>query len=281
MSSQNKVSIQGLISAIANGINAGQQTDLFQKISNDLDKVFSQVNSGPLPENSAVNLKHIQASEIDGVIARANLPPLIAYDDVANPFTQDQTITKALATMFFKVVSATKFGRVEAVADGRTLFSSNLFYTGSAYSTDTGNGAGVEFLDDNIKFRQRTGGTDKIPFEIDTTSVIKIGNPAVTGGIGAGETIIPNNKGIWAVNQASNDAHQLVKLDANNLVVLGGTAQSGGNPFGHINIPSKSSVNLPNAGASSNGIIVIDSTNTRLCYYTGGLRYFIPAGTSF
>lgn len=38
---------------------------------------------------------------------------------------------------------------------------------------------------------------------------------------------------------------------------------------------------LPAAGAARDGLLGLDTTNSRLIYWVGGLRYFIPIGTSF
>lgn len=38
---------------------------------------------------------------------------------------------------------------------------------------------------------------------------------------------------------------------------------------------------LPAGAAGQNGLLYIDATNNRLVYYSGGLRYFLPIGTSF
>lgn len=62
MSSKNKPSIESLIYAISLGLNPGQTQDLMQKISDDLDKVFTQVNTGPLP-------RILSSSELGGNVA--------------------------------------------------------------------------------------------------------------------------------------------------------------------------------------------------------------------
>jgi len=66
MSSNNKPSINSLISAIAGGLQSGQLQDLAQKISDDLDKVFSQVNTGPIP-------RILTSEELGGNVAYTDL----------------------------------------------------------------------------------------------------------------------------------------------------------------------------------------------------------------
>lgn len=81
MSSKNKPSIQSLVSAITNGLTPGQFQDLAQKISDDLDKVFIQINTGPLPR----------------VLARTEIDDNVAYTDIFDIFGKGIGISGGIA----------------------------------------------------------------------------------------------------------------------------------------------------------------------------------------
>lgn len=81
MSSKNKPAIQSLVSAITNGLTPGQFLDLAQKISDDLDKVFTQVNTGPIPR----------------ILTSEELGGNVAYTDVFDTFEKGIGISGGIA----------------------------------------------------------------------------------------------------------------------------------------------------------------------------------------
>lgn len=265
MSSKNLQNIDSLINAIGNGLTPGQTTDLLRMVSEDLDKVFSQVNTGPLPE-------------IDGLVPLGSLPHGIAFLDEENQFTQNQELTgKTEPTLNIRWLNGTVKTRLMQPLDGDSLYSTNLYYNGS-WNSDSGDGSGLYLSTSEITFLQFISGAISIPLAIDSAKTIKIGVIASTTGCGAGDVVIKNSNHLRSVNNAGNNTYSMMRLDSNDLIGLGSDATSAGP--GHVAIPQVTSANLPAAGAAKDGIIVIDKTNHRLCFYESGNRYFC-AGTAF
>jgi len=275
VSSRNYPSISTLVNAISGGLSDGQASDLMHKISDDLDMVFTQINTGPLPAVSGANLLHINPVNID---SPGDNPPLVesqgkvAFLNVANIFIKNQEIDLDLGQLILKITTTpTKFGRVQTIADGNFLFSSNLSWSGAVFQTDAGNGSGINFTDEIVRIRQRIAGVDYTPITVDATRRIILGHPLNISGA-ADEILLANNKGIRAANAAASGGLEIARLDANNLVNLGShTNGTGGD--GNISISRSTTANMPTAGATRNGILIINSTTNELCFYTGNLRY--------
>jgi hypothetical protein len=96
----------------------------------------------------------------------------------------------------------------------------------------------------------------------------------------AGELLLANARSLRGLNAAGTTGFPLIGMDGSNIVCVAGastTASTGA----FMRIPRFTNGQL-NAGSSTmDGVLVIDTTNSRLVYYTGGLRYWIPIGTSF
>lgn len=140
MSSKNYGVIKSLSSAIGKGLTPGQTYDLVNRVADDLNEVFTAVFTGPLPANDAKNLTNIQ---------RTSLPAKIAWTDLANTFTESQSIeadnkswiNKGADANFLSYFSssATKPSRFQAFADGKTLIGSGVSVAAGVFSDDGGN----------------------------------------------------------------------------------------------------------------------------------------------
>lgn len=245
MSSNNQPTIASLVNGISGGLSPGQSYDLLKRISEDLDIVFSHVDDG-----LDVSAEHIDLTETP----ESQFPATVAFTDKINTFSVDQNITGILRikNQILSSTSASGF-----FCDDRTA-AGNF---GGMYKS-----GGILRLWDGVT-------QDRISIRY-------------TGGIGMdGCVSLPisgisfnNSVGIYGLNAAGTALLQIVQVDANNLVLLGAAADSTGN--GHVSIPRDTAANLPAAGATRNGIIVMDKTNNYFCYYVNGARYFL-LGTAF
>lgn len=103
--------------------------------------------------------------------------------------------------------------------------------------------------------------------------VIAFGTSVVTSAA-AGEVVLANAKALRSVNGAGTDTLALIYLDSNSLV------QAGRSGVG-LSIPVVANASLQAAGSAAlNGLLVIDSTNDRLCFYSGAGRRYVT-GTPF
>lgn len=280
MSSKNYGVIKSLSSAIGKGLTPGQTYDLVNRVADDLNEVFTAVFTGPLPANDAKNLTNIQ---------RTSLPAKIAWTDLANTFTESQSIeadnkswiNKGADANFLSYFSssATKPSRFQAFADGKTLIGSGVSVAAGVFSDDGGNNSGI-ILNDTyaLSVIKYLAGVLTHTLRVDSGGQTTIGALAVLTNLLVNELGLQNSKSIRGTNAAGNDNLNMIVIDGNNLVQLGVNNASGD---GAVAIPKNTAANLPAAGGTRNGIITIDTTNNRLCYYSGGNRYFIPIGTIF
>lgn len=278
MSSKNIALINSLISAIQGGLLPAQEQDLARKLAADLDEVYTQVNTGPLPPNSGQNLDLT-------LVPETAFPDKVAFTDKANQFSVTQTI-RGIRTSLEMVwddgiggIGATK-GRVQKANINWTFFSNNLAFDGVNFVSDSGNGAGINFVDSQIGFLQLIGGVLTVPFVIRSDKIIQWNSAVVTGAV-AGDMVFTNSMFLRAANAAGTTTLPIFQLDANNLVGLGSNPVGATTGEGNVSIPRAFAADLPAAGATRNGIIIIDKTNNRLCYYSNANRYFIPIGTIF
>lgn len=108
------------------------------------------------------------------------------------------------------------------------------------------------------------------------SGIATIGTPTITTSAGNGDIVVGNNINIRGQNAGATDTVRMMGLNAQNNVTLGG-GYAGDTYTIILGIINASLV----AGSSNaNGTIVIDTTNNRFVYYSGGNRYFL-AGTSF
>lgn len=257
MSSRNKPIIDSLTQTV-------QQKDpklysLLQKIEADLDEAYTALFTGPLPAVSGFELTSIDADVIEGIVARANLPEEIAYEDEENTFTEDILLHKVLDPYLrFKFDTGNQFFHLGAAANADYIIGQNAKKVVGAWAVDDAavNGCAIEFLGGDIYFLHYTPALGTPRFQFKWTG-----------------------KDLSFRNAAFTAFRSIINVDANNIIQLGKDFQTSGE--GHIAIPDTTSANLPASGvAALNGLIVIDTTNHRLCFYEGGLRYYVN-GTAF
>lgn len=286
MSSRNLPAERALANAIANGLTPGQESDLVNKVVDDLDQVFTAVFTGPLPPNNAINLTNLQ---------RSALPPKIAWTDLANVFDLTQTISTTTVdsqaweiqgnySMFRALftTAATKPTRLESIGDGKTLLGSGIYFDGTGFHDDGGNNSGI-VLNNGMAFEviQYIAGVIGHFLRVESTGVTTLGILTSQVDLVANELGLKNSKFIRGTNAAATHNHPMIGLDANDLVLVGSNPTGFTTGEGNLRIPQAVVADLPTAGATRNNIIIIDKTNSRLCYYVNGLRYFIPIGTAF
>ena len=91
-----------------------------------------------------------------------------------------------------------------------------------------------------------------------------------------GEIVLANAKAIRGYLASGSSGRALLALSAANLVQLGGGHHGPTN----IEIRGDTASALAAAGSSANdGIVVLDVTNNRLCYYVGGNRFALTGST--
>lgn len=239
--------------------------ELLRKIAEDLYSTYETVYDGPIVIDIGID-------EINGIIDTSNLPSTVAYTNVANVFIEDQTLIKNEGQVKVGVVGPTSYMRMQAIANNDFLLGGNLIYTGGALVNESGGGSGIRLQNGHVRII--TGVT--IRMQALSTGVITIGNSSVVGA-NAGDATYENNRGPRGTNGANNATFSMSKLDANDVVQLGDSTVG---RAGCVGIPKMTNANLPTAGSTENGIIAIDTTNNRLCYYSGGNRYYLT-GTAF
>jgi len=280
VSSINSATISALVNAITGGLTTGQSYDLMRRVSEDLDSVFTTVNSGPLKAVNASALLHINPVNID---SPGDVPPnvtsqgQVAFLNVANNFILNQRISRNYAT-FETNYNNNEIGRMQSHVANGTFFGNNMNFTGGAWASDTGNpGSAISCFAGGIFFLGFPGAI-ALRGSIDANGIWNIGAPASLVNAVINDIVLEKQKDIRASNNAATRAVSLIRLDANDLVGLGSDALNTGK--GHVAIPWVTAANLPAAAAAVDGVIVQDKTNNRLCFYQNGARYYV-AGTAF
>jgi hypothetical protein len=247
MSSINAATIGTLVNAITGGLTSGQTYDLMRKISEDLDDVFSTVNTGPLKAVDASALLHINPVNID---SPGDIPPLVsspgkvAFVNWANVFTPVQSFQSHI-----------------------TLASGVAIWT-----PDTSAATNLRFYVDTNDVILRMGPG---AFKIQNNTGVQLwtsypSGAFATGNIGVDPGVLGfclfNTLSLYGRNAANNANLKIALIDSNDVIRLADDANSGSR-IGHMGIPAKTTANLPPAGASSDGIIAIDKTLNKLCYW--------------
>jgi hypothetical protein len=125
---------------------------------------------------------------------------------------------------------------------------------------------------------QFIGGTATSTFKIEPGGQVTIGDIANLTGLGIHELGLRNARSLKGFNQGGTQSYSLIHFDVNDMVRLGADSQSSG--VGHVAIPKDTTGTIPAAGATRNGLILIDETNNRFCFYANNNRYFV-GGTPF
>lgn len=273
----NKTIIDTLVSNVQS--RDPKLAEALRKLTNNLEQIFKTLNEGPLPAVSGENLTDIQAENIEGTIPTENLPDNIAYIDTQNQFSTFQYFYNTLVFIACLFTGGNQFFRLGTIADGDYFIGVNLFWNGAAWQQDVGvPGAALRFVNGAIQLLIYNAGL-LTAFAIDVNSVLYFGQPATVTGATAGEPVLANNKHLRGPNAAATATFRLIGIDNNNIVQLGKDASAGGD--GHVAIPLVPNASIPTAGGSKNGIIMIDTDNSRLVYFVNGNRYYLPIGTAF
>lgn len=278
--SPNKLIVNSLIQTLQH--KDQKLYELLLKMADDVNKSYSALFDGILPITSGKNL---DLSEVP----KESLPNFIAFTDQENIFEFDQDIIQEYSqwtvTWLDTVdnIPGTIKGHFGQIADGEVLFSSNLFFDGLDWILDGGtNGSALLLGGGNISLIHFDGTNLFEPFTVDSADrIIRLGNPAFYTDANEDEIVLSNTKFIRGANFAADATLPMMNLDANDLVELGSNPVGATTGEGNISIPRAVVADLPTAGATRNGILILDKTNNRLCYYVSNNRYYIGIGTSF
>lgn len=99
------------------------------------------------------------------------------------------------------------------------------------------------------------------------------------GGTITGAVTLPNTVAIVGGNAAATLTAPMLRRDANDNTAVGATNARDGY-YAYANVGTEPGADLLAAAAGRNGCLVVDATNNRLVFYSGGNRYYIT-GTSF
>lgn len=268
--SPNKAVKSGLIETLQRKVEPPKLYDALRKMDDDINKCYEALFDGPLPAVDGFNLTRLNALSLEGIVEEDNLPPNLAFQDRENFYSdpnyflnQSLFATGDVDTSDDGVRSTdtTRFLRLGGMNDGEFFLSADLGFD-SVFSLDDGavSGFAATFIDGNVQFKKW----------LDDGS-----------GPDAMDTWFFNGRELGIRNFAQDDDLSLCLIDENDVLLLGEKASTFSDLWrGHIAIPNKIDTDLPAAGTEPNGIIVIDKTNGKLCYYTNGSRYAIT-GTAF
>lgn len=266
--SVNKTVIASLIETLQRKVEPAKLYDALRKIADDLAKTYDALFFGPLPTNSGKNL---DLTEV----------PLDKYNpDLYTPFDEDQLIVGENKSWLVRwespgVTSTGAYARVTQTADGTAIFSLNLNDDGSGLDTDSGDSGALLKLDNqgNVSIIQVITDVVYTYFKLTRLRFLLLMGATITTGATTKDIIIPNDVTLRAENAALTSTHLLVKLDTNNLVQLGSNPTGATTGEGNISIPRAVTADMPAAGGTRNGILIIDKTDDTLAYYVDGLRY--------
>lgn len=283
--SRNKTVTISLIQTFQKEIKPEKLYDCLQRMDDDLNKTYETLFEGPLPAVSGENLLLQNTPEL-------NFPTTTMFTDKANVVTESpQSITKDFSEYRGSVKDGQKLWHIQAVSDGEVIWSNGLAYdpdTGSL-GADSGDGVLIEMKDAAFEIWQSIASVISKPFKIAADLGTFIwGEPKslVDGTLtpaNANDMIIANGVTLRACRKSAPFATLPVMtfMDLNDLVDIGSNPTGSTSGEGNISIPTAVAADLPLAGATRNGILILDKTNNRLCYYVGGLRYKIALGTAF
>jgi hypothetical protein len=285
-SSRNEQSISTLVNAIQGGLTVGQSYDLLRQISDDLKTAFNRIEEFKNPYNAESD----DSTFIDPthIASPGDLPQLVlsqgqvAFLNTPNVFTRNQIILNddiPSLTIYWNASTTPKKGRMQMIQDGQMVFSCNMYWDGSAWTTDTGDGSGIYFDGaGNIYFKEQIAGTHYNVAQFTTGRVLTFDPGGFSTGALDGEILYKNNRSIRGINAASNALFQMIGITNTDQIVIGANAASTGK--GHVKHPDATTANLPAAAAANDGIIAIDKTTNKICWWENGSRFAV-AGVAF
>lgn len=255
--------------------------DALSKMNQDIDKVYRALFDGLLPATSGRLINLTETPE-------SSFPETTAFTDKENIFNKDQEISKEFPVLSLEwnpglgAAISGKKTRLMQIADGTTFLGSNLYFDGADWlnDDDAKDGAALQIIDDEISFIQYISDVIYTPLVIDHDRIIRIGNPDFYSDADEDEIVIPNSKKFRATDSTSLLTYPLFFLDANDIFQIGTNPVGATTGEGNVGIPRAVGTDLPAAGVGRNGIIIINKTTPRLCFYVNNLRYYV-AGTAF
>lgn len=281
MPSNNKTIISGLISTLQRKVEPAKLFDLLSRMHDDASKVYETLFEGPLPAVDGSQL-------ILNNIPQANLPDSIAFLNTENIFVENQNITAELPEFTLSYldtatnIAGSILGRLLMKGDGDFIISSNLDFDGTDYVLDDGAlGAGIRIENGQIHLVQFDGINLIEQILIDDNGIIQIGEPTFVTDADPSDMVFANDLSLRGSNFLGTKTHHMIGVDVNDLVSIGDNPTGSTTGEGNISIPTSLAVDLPTAGATRNGILILDKDNKRLCYYVAGNRYKIALGTLF
>jgi len=146
--------------------------------------------------------------------------------------------------------------------DGLIVAKSNLRFDSATPSIRTGTTA--------LAFHDNAGANERM--RLTDGGILALGTTNVTN-VAVGEMVLANAKYLRGLLQDGTDSTTLIGLDTNNSAIVGGGSRM-------VLVGYLAAASLPAGAANLNGGIIVDSTNNRFIFYSGGNRYYI-AGTSF
>lgn len=279
--SPNKAIINSLVETVKQKpkeLDTAKLYDALQKMNQDLNKTYDALFDGPLPAVSGEKLDLTN-------LPRTNLPAGIAFTDVANIFSEAQTIerTRPELKLRFSVPAGGSGinGRVAVSTDGVVYISDNLYYDGAAWVCDVGNVGSMVFQSVGFtQFYSKDATGLLFCAQVSPKGTFEHGPVGFRTGAVVGDVIIANGKIFYGNNVAATKILSILQIDVNDLVQLGSNPVGAATGEGNISIPRAVTADLPTAGGTRNGIVILDKTNNRLCYYVSGARYYLT-GTAF
>lgn len=275
----NKTVISTLIETLQRKVEPAKLYDALRRIADDLAKTYDALFFGPLP---AVSGKNLDLTEV----------PLDKYnEDLFTPFQEDQLIegqNKSWLVQWVQpgVDSSGSFARMTQTADGTAIFSLNLNEDDGNWDTDNSKDGAALQMDDagNVSIIQSILDVIYEDFQMGKDRILRLfldatDEVALTDAV-AGDIVIPNLSKLRAIDSTGLKTYQLLQFDGNNLLELGSNPVGAATGEGNISISRAVTADLPTAGATRNGIIILDKTANRLCYYVNGNRYYL-AGIAF
>lgn len=237
-------------------------------MQDDLNAVYEALFDGPLPAVDGYALTRLNVESLEGIVSEDNLPPNIAFQDRENTFTEDNFVEGEELSLSLAFYNGTD--------DIETRFRVGImdedqFYISSNYNWDTA--AWVRDIDTKMSIA--------LSFSEGEIRIVNWGLTTAEPADGEEfESFILNGKVISFRNLDQDDDLWFIGVDDNDVTRVGEDCDITGLPNGHFAIPAKASTELPTAGVDADGIIIIDKTNHRICFYEGGNRYRVN-GTAF
>lgn len=277
MPNPNRQIINSLIETLKFKVEPPKIYDCLIKLTKDFNKAYDALFDGPLPPVSG---KDLDLTEIPS----SNLPSNIAYINKANVFSEIQTLEGVLKAFVVgdSATSAVR-GRFSQSPGNNSYVSNNLYYNGAAWVSDNGAVGSMLFQSGGYSiFYALIGGvlTQIFAANPNAGGIVHTGALPNANNLNAFDIVVPNTKKLASVNAAGTTNLSMILMDGFDLVQLGSKSAGNTNVNGSPAIPTVANADLPPTSANNNGVILIDKTNHRICWWDSGNRYY-AAGTAF